>query len=211
MDNSKASIVPDNTTGSDSDVSLSVTLQDIAQAKQFFNHAKQKLLNVNHWHEWSGKGSAVFQLTDEYGHNVERAVRLGDHFKIDIPLFGNISGNGYDWVQVEAVEENYNDNKDEVALRVRPTDDPTNAKNDVAHFFSDEASSTFSIIRVDNTVTASVQGRNERPNTGTGNVADKIRNTIVAAGAMIGLNKPQWKSLVKGLMSEVKSNQAMQR
>jgi hypothetical protein len=29
---------------------------------------------------------------------------------------------------------------------------------------------------------------------------DKVRNAIVALGAMIGLSSPQWQSLVKGLL-----------
>ena len=201
MDNSISSIVPDNTSGIDSDNSFSVTLADDTAAKNLFLQAKQKLLNVNRWHEWSGKGSAVFQLTDEKGNAVDRNVQLGDHFKINIPLLGNIGGEGYDWVQVEAIDNHSEKNREAIAIRVRPANDPSNTKEEITHFFSDEASSTFSVIRTDNAVTASVQGRNEKPNTDAGNVMDKIRNTIVATGAMMGLNKPQWKSLARGLLS----------
>jgi len=126
---------------------------------------------------------------------------LGDHFKINIPLLGNIGGEGYDWVQVEAIDNHSEKNREAIAIRVRPANDPSNTKEEITHFFSDEASSTFSVIRTDNAVTASVQGRNEKPNTDAGNVMDKIRNTIVATGAMMGLNKPQWKSLARGLLS----------
>jgi hypothetical protein len=47
-----------------------------------------------------------------------------------------------------------------------------------------------------------VYGRNEKPNLNTKAVIDKLRNAIVGVTAIAGLNKPQWKSLVMGLLSE---------
>lgn len=194
-------ITPGNETGASSNTSHEVILTCEQEAMLLFEKAKERLLNVNQWHELGGKGTAAFQLTDEKGDEVYRSVQLGDHFKIDIPGPGSVKGKGYDWVQVEAISHTKTDDKEAIAVRVRPADNPGNDSDDVAHFFAEEASSTFSVTRIGNKVIATVEGRNEKPNTQTGSIADKLRNTIVAAGAIIGLNKPQWNSLVKGLLS----------
>jgi hypothetical protein len=195
-------IVPPNETGNDSNNEYSIQKNDASTARQLFQIAKQRLLNVNEWHQLTGLATAAFRLTDEKGNKVHRSAQLGDHLKIDIPGPGTVTGEGNDWVQIEAIEENATDDKEIIAIRVRPTSNPQNNKEDVAHFFSEEASSTFSVIRQANTVTAAVHGRNEKPNVETENIIDKVRNVIVAATAIAGMNKPQWKNLVKGLLSE---------
>jgi hypothetical protein len=195
-------IVPDNETGASSDNEHSVQKQDEGSAKQLFELAKGRLLDVNNWHSLSGGASATFQLTDEKGNAVHRPAQLGDHFKIDIPGPGTITGKGSDWVQVEAIEQHSDENEDIVAIRVRPVTNPQNTKEDVAHFFTDDASSTFSVRRKGNIIVAAVQGRNEKPNISAENLIDKLRNAVIGATAIAGMNKPQWKSLVKGLLSE---------
>lgn len=196
------SITPDKDSGASSDTSYEVVTSDSTSAQTLFQSAKQKLLDVNNWHKYAGNGSAVFQLTDENGNKVFRPVQLGDHFKIDIPGPGNSTGEGNDWVQVEAIEHTSDNDIEVLAMRVRPTDNPHTTKKDVAHFFTDEASSTFSVTMQGNKIVAAVNGRNEKPNTKADRLIDKVRNVIIAAGAIAGLNKPQWKSLVKGLLEE---------
>ena len=197
-------LVPENESGASSDTEHTVTFSSEEEAKRMFSVAKQRLLMVSDWQSISGKGSAVFTLTDELGSEVVRPAQLGDHFRIEIPAPGNITGKGYDWVQVEAIEDKSSDieGTDIISIRVRPVDNPTEPREDVAHFFSNEASSTFTVRRDRNIVSASVHGRNEKPNTEPSNIIDKVRNTVVAAGAMIGLNKPQWKGLVEGLLED---------
>jgi hypothetical protein len=198
----KPAIVPHNETGASSDVHHSVQKGDEATARHLFQLAKRRLLNVNNWHHLSGAGTASFQLTDEYGNLTDQPARLGCHFKIDIPGPGNITGDGRDWVQVEAIEETSNDDEEVIAMRVRPTDNPNSTKKDTAHFFTSEASSTFFVRRKGNTVVASVNGRNEKPNVDAHNVVDKLRNAVIGLTAMAGMNKPQWSSLLKGLLAE---------
>ncbi len=197
-------LVPENETGASSHTEHSITKPSEAEAKKLYNIAKQRLLFVSHWHELCGAGSAHFTLTDELGNEIERPARLGDHFKIDIHAPGNSIGEGSDWVQVEAIEDKNSEMEDTeiISIRVRPVDNPKEpTREDIAHFFSNEASSTFTIRRDKTTIIASVHGRNEKPNTESG-LIDKIRNTVIAAGAMLGFNKPQWKSLVEGLLAD---------
>jgi hypothetical protein len=195
-------IVPANETGAGSNIEHSVQKENERSAKRLFQLAKQRLLDVNNWHQLGGTASAIFSLTDEKGNEVHRPALLGDHFKIDIPGPGSLTGDGHDWVQVEAIEAQENNGEDIISIRVRPTSNPQNNNQDVAHFFTGEASSTFSVLRKGNIVIAGVYGRNEKPHLNTKAVIDKLRNAIVGVTAIAGLNKPQWKSLVMGLLSE---------
>lgn len=195
-------LVPEHETGASSHTEHVVTKSSTKEAKLLFNTAKQRLMTVSRWHEWCGDAGAVFTLTDEFGNEVIRPVQLGDHFRIAIPGPANKSGEGYDWVQVEAIEDKTSDIEDTeiFSLRVRPASNPREpGKEDVAHFFTGEASSTFTIRRDQHELIASVDGRNEKPNIEASGMVDKIRNAAVAIGAIAGLNKPQWKCLVEGL------------
>jgi protein involved in polysaccharide export with SLBB domain len=195
-------IVPDNETGAGSDIEHSVQKENERSARQLFQLAKQRLMDVNHWHQLSGPASATFTLTDAAGNEVDRPVQSGDHLKIDIPGPGSLTGEGYDWVQVEAVEAEEKSGQDFLSIRVRPTPNPQNNNEDVAHFFTGDASSTFSVLRKGNMVIAGVYGRNEKPNLNAKTMVDKLRNAVVGVTAIAGLNKPQWKSLVLGLLHE---------
>lgn len=194
--NSSSLPVPENSTGAETNTEESIELENADAARKIFMIAKERLLSVNQWHKLAGKASADFQLTDSKGNEVDRAARIGDHFKIDLPAPGSKTGEGHDWVKIEAMEENEN----MVMIRVRPATNPCNEMEDVAHFFSSEASSSFMVRREDNKIIAGVYGRNEKPNTDTETVTDKIRNAAVAVGAISGFAKLQWKSLVKGIV-----------
>ena len=189
-------LVPDQRTGAESNTEERVQLTSEQEASEFFIKAAERLRDVNHWHQVAGKATADFELTDRAGNPVQRNVQEGDHFKIDIPGPGPVTGDGYDWVQVEKIEQQ----QDELTIRVRPATNPNNSRQDVAHFFSDEATSCFMVKRAGNEVVAAVLGRNEKPNTAAEKVVDKARNTAIAGGAITGFAKLQWKSLVKGLL-----------
>ena len=88
-------------------------------------------------------------------------------------------------------------------MRVRPSVNPTNASDEVAHFFSDKSTSNFVILREKKAVTAAVVGRNEVANTAAGDsFLDRLRTARVGTGAAGGFRHPQWKSLVKGLLGK---------
>lgn len=193
-------IIPEHATGAKSDNEAIIELPETEKAKQFFVIVKQRLLHVNNWHQLAGKATADFILTDAHGHEVNRPVQEGDHFKIDIPGPGPATGDGYDWVQVEKIEEINTPDIESVAIRVRPATNPNNERADIAHFFTDEATSSFIVKREGNTVSAHVHGRNEKPNVIAETVSDKARNTAIATGAVTGFSKLQWMSLVKGLI-----------
>lgn len=191
-------IIPEQNEGIETNTESEIELNNEDEARSFFELAKERLFSVNNWHHYAGTGTADFQLTDEKGNPVDRLPQKGDHFKIDIPGPGTITGEGNDWVQIEEITEDENC----IGIRVRPATNPTNERKDVAHFFDETATSSFIVKREKNKVIAGVYGRNEKPNTNTETVVDKIRNATIATGAISGFSKLQWKNLVNGLVKD---------
>jgi hypothetical protein len=192
--------IPVQKKGSSSDTFHTVELHDEKQAIERYELAKNRLLDVNEWEKLAGTGSADFTLTNDKGDPVSRPVQVNDYFRIDIPGPGTITGEGYDWVHVEAIEEKEEQGEVCVYLKVRPASNPLNADNSVAHFFDDAATSTFVVCRDGNAVIASVHGRNEKPNTQADNLIDKARNAVTALTATAAFSKIQWKKLLEGLV-----------
>lgn len=193
--------VPHQKTGSEMNVVEKIVLGSEAEAIHFFKIVRERLLDVNRWAEIAGKGMSAFFLTDSSGNLVERKATGGDHIKIDIPGPGTQTGGGYDWVEIEEIKEELIDGAEVLNMRVRPSPNPLKDGDDTAHFLTDEATSTFQVKRIGSTIYAEEHGRNEVPNTDTGNTIDNIRNTFVGWGAKIGFSYPQWKALMKGLLN----------
>lgn len=195
--------VPANYSGIKTNTEFSISLPTADATEQKYRLARARLLQVNHWHDLCGPLSANFQLTDEYGMPVDHEAQPGDHIRIDLPAPGSGTGSGYDWVVIEKIEDRCTPSGQScyIAMRVRPSENPQQPGKKIAHFYNEDATSSFVVERVGTRIRASVYGRNEKPNTQPAGVMDKLRNLVVAVGAMLGLHKPQWKSLVKGLLS----------
>lgn len=196
-------ITPENEKGKKNDLEYSITEDTIEDAEELFLLGKERMLSVNHWHEYAGALSGVFTLTDSHGKELRRKAHKGDYLKIQLPGPGENAGKGYDWVHIEAIQ--YDDfpdtNSETIAMIARPVAAPIGNDHNTAHFFSDDATSTFSIQRKGKKVIATYHGRNEVANTETDNLLDKARNALMALGAMLGLSELQWKSLVKGFLT----------
>lgn len=192
--------IPEQKEGGQTDTDASIQLNTPEQAKQFFNLACSRLLDVNNWQKVCGSDATHFALINAEGKSVDRDAAEGDYFRIDIPGPGNRAGEGYDWVRVEEVKFHTGDEEEMCCIRVRPTEAPVNKDHDVAHFFKDKATSTFMVTRTGNTVTAGVHGRNEKPNTDTHRLTDNVRNALVGTASRLGFSLPQWKMLVEGLV-----------
>jgi hypothetical protein len=192
--------IPYQEHGNQMDIVEKVAFKNSEQACEFYEVAKDRLVDVNHWAKISDLPSATFRLCDSTGAEVQRHVKLGDYFKINIPAPGNSTGDGFDWVKVELIHEEQVNGSDVLSIRVRPAPNPNTPEQQVAHFFSDRSTSTFQIKRIDKEVLAEVHGRNEEPNTDTGHLLDNARNSVVGLGATLGMAVPQWKGLVAGLV-----------
>jgi len=197
-------IIPDQQTGKAIDAENSVELNNVEEAKTFFNVVKRRLQDINNWHELAGNLSADFQLVDRNGVEVQRSAQKGDYFKIDIPGPGSVSGNGYDWVQIEEVESTSTPDVESFGFRVRPTQNPQKNNGDIAHFYSSESTSSFTVTREKNKVTAAIYDRNAKPNKEADSITDKVRDAVVGTAGTIAFSKIQWKSLTDGLLSREK-------
>lgn len=194
-------LIPAQEKGVIIDSEASVECYNANEARAFFNTVKQRLLAVNNWHHVAGEAGAKFTLIDEAGNEVNRDVKKGDYFKIDIPGPGSSAGDGYDWVQVEELNHVSNEIVDSIGLRVRPSSNPMSNDNSIAHFYSHESTSTFIVTREDNKITATIYDRNTKPNTDTETIIDKVRHVAAGIGAIFGGSKLQWTGLAKGLVS----------
>ena len=200
----ETSIIPVNTEGKPNDLEHAVSFPTRERAVACFKLACGHLLRPDEWHRLCGALSADFALVGPDGVVLQRRAKLNDYLRIGIPGPGTRAGEGYDWVKVEAMEDSLDAATDEecFGMRVRPCADPQKEDNDTAHFFKRESTSTFIICRKGNTVTVSYHGRNETPNTNTAKVVDNIRNSIIAAGAMVGLSEAQWSALIKAFLEK---------
>lgn len=196
--------VPPQYTGKQFDLDAKAVLSNEESARSFFELAKRRLLDINHWHEVAEIPVSTFVLTDAYGGEAVKSRPVeGDKIRIDIPGPGPSVGDGYDWVVVEDITEVL----DEMcSLTLRPTDNPLKVSEETAHFFKDTATSTLVVERKGREVTARYHGRNEVTNTDTDSVVDNTRNAAVGLGAKLGLSYPQWKSLVTGLVKQTYQN-----
>lgn len=198
----KNEVIPHQETGIPIDTEKSIEWDTEEEAIHFFQTARMRLLNVNNWHHLAGALTADFSLRDSAGNPVNRPAMKGDHFKIDIPGPGSKSGEGYDWIQIIDFQEKKEPGFESLAFTVRPSDNPENQTEHVSHFFSPESSSTFSVFRNKNKVTAGIYDRNTKPNTDGDTVIDKIRNTLVGAFGVSGGAKIQWESLASALIKK---------
>ena len=194
--------IPQQRKGDSSDIQQHVETSTRRQAHSTFVEASRRLLTINEWETLSGPLSASFQLSDNTGAKLDRVAQPGDYIRINIPGPGTATGEGYDWVQIETIEDKPDPaGEDELfMMRVRPVASPLNKEDDVAHFFGDSATSTFMIERHDLRVTASVHGRNEVPNKEVERPADKVRNTVIANVATSGMAAHQWSTLAQGIL-----------
>lgn len=201
MDNIQPA-VPEQKKGAHSDTRYFVRARTEQVARKLFQNARLNLLNVNSWHTLIGNNT-TFQLINEKGEEINGLAETGNYFRITIPVIpGSKAGKGSEWVQVEKIEEGKMKYHEFVAMRVRPCAPPFDNKKETAHFFSDDATSTFSVVRNGARIVVAVSGRNEKANTDTSDLLGWIRNLVVAMGAMLGLNKPLWRSLAKGIIKK---------
>lgn len=197
-------MIPENSKGKATYVEQSLSLDNVDEARAVFKIACGRMYDVNSWHKLAGFGSAAFYVKDTHGITVERPVQLNDYLQIDIPGPGPAAGDGYDWVQVEALENKADNNleQESCGMRVRSCKNPNKASDDTAHFLTNDATSTFIIHRRQNIVASYHYGRNEIINTGTEKTIDTIRNAITGTAALAGVSELQWQKIIKSFLEQ---------
>jgi hypothetical protein len=193
-------IVPSQEEGKAITAESVITFPDDRKAAIFFETVKERLGQVNRWHEIAGGLSARFQLMDENGKEASRPPRTGDYFRIDIPGPGSVTGEGYDWVRVEETISQVLPNSERYGFRVRPARNPANDEENIAHFFSAASTSTFIVYREGEKIIAAVFDRNIQPNKDADKMIGKIRDLMTGSAGMLIFSKLQWKNLTEGLL-----------
>lgn len=157
-----------------------------AEAAQVFAILKAKLLSVAEWNAHSLLSS--FNLFDENGQTLATGELAVGAF-MQISLKGTVK---YDWVRVIDIYEAAG----EFIITVKPTFDPTADEVDnqvVSHFFTDESTNNFCLLRRADTVALYVIGLNEKMNVSeTKNALEAVRNAAVNAGSYLGVQTGEW-------------------
>ena len=199
---SSPEFVPENFEGKPLDIEHSITAADLHEAINTYKRTCARLQNPGVWQQLAGSVGAGFELFSNTNKPAKRLMKKGDFLRIDIPGPGSAVGGGYDWVEVESFEESVApDAEESFGITLRSSKNPAKPLDGTAHFFKEDASSSFIIKRNGLTVTACYYGRNELPNTNTSSMVDKLRNSLVATGAIAGLSNLQWHALTKGLLA----------
>ncbi len=190
-------MIPPQHEGTALEARSSQEFQDSDTAKMAYLKARQRLLDVNHWSRYIDGITAVFQLMNQNNEPVEGIAEKGLLIRVDIPGPGTSTGDGYDWVIIDDLEEGSTAELDYLAFRVKPTENPSKEDAQTAHFFSAGSSGTFVLCRENKNVTCTVYDRNLKANTAlTGNLSDIVRNTFVGTAAARGMSGIQWQKLV---------------
>lgn len=193
-------IIPEQFKGQALEVEASRVSDTETAAQSLYELAKKKLFSVNDWHKIVAGLTARFQIVDQDGNEVSRKVNKGDYLRINIPGPGNKEGDGYDWVVVEELKEINKEDFQSAGFRVRPTENPFGKKNETAHFYSNETTSSFIITREKVKVISRIVDRNMKPNTESESVVDKVRDVMVGVSGIAGFSKVQWQGLADGLL-----------
>lgn len=167
------------------------------EAVKQFNRSVEKLFDVNRWSDLPGITS-TFILYTRYGKE-KRAIEpeVGDYLKILLP--GPTPEN---WVIVTDIKKQ----KEIAEFTVSPSKDPTekeSEKNEIEHFFIDEATSTFRVELKEKVIRACELGRDEGINNEENAKNRELINTILAEGGWATFQKMQWKKLTDYLVHQI--------
>lgn len=168
-------------------------------AEKEFRGSVEKLFNVSVWSKLPGVTSS-FQLYDSHGKEKQAdKPQLNDFIKIILP--GPVPEN---WVIVTDIKEEEN----MAEFTVSPSKDPTEKGEDqeeIAHFFIDDATSTFKVELKDRIIYAWEIGKNEGINNQKEKEAGKRKfiNTLIAEGGWAGFQAFQWQKLTDYLVHKI--------
>ena len=120
-------MVPENKDGKAVDIEYSITEENLQDAITMFRLAYSRVIYPAIWKSLAGVGTASFSIWMADSTEVQRHLQVDDFLKIDIPGPGPSAGEGYDWVRVEALQENILPHTDEsFVMRLRACANPEN-------------------------------------------------------------------------------------
>jgi hypothetical protein len=173
------------------------TFDDEREAAKVFSILKTQLFDVNEWNSHAMLSS--FELFNENGRALQ-TQKLADGVFMRISLKGAMK---YDWVRIIDIYDEAN----EFIITVKPTFDPTDEKADksvVSHFFTDESTNNFCLVRRTYMVTLCVIGLNEKMNSEeTSGALETARNAAVNLGSYLGVQRGEWEKFCHHFIDDV--------
>jgi len=175
-------------------VESSVITLSLEHASELFNKATHRLLNIKKWHTLPCSLLTALKLTDDKGFEVvDRQVRENDYFVV------NSEDGKEEWVKVEKIflQRDPAGPREVVTVRARPSSDPFNNDGESAR-----PSNTFKITRNGCNITAAVYGQNDEEDQARSFPNDnEVARPDSTVGAIPGVARVQWRSLVNGILS----------
>lgn len=173
------------------------TFSDEAETARVFGKLKTKLSDIDEWNAHAMLSS--FKIFDESGQpSATKKIAAGAF--LQIALTGAMK---YDWVRVTDIHEA----TDEFIITVRPTFDPTDEKRHqavVSHFFTDESTNNFCLLKRGSRVGLYVIGLNEKMNSAdTEGTLETVRNAAVNLGSYLGLQRGEWEKFCHHFLEDV--------
>ena len=196
-------LVPEQEEGTTILARHSRSMNTAEEARRVFERAKDRLSDIKNWSSLSGAVGANFIPMDDKGQQVtDGTARPGLLIGVDIPGPGMASGDGYDWVNVEEVEEVFAPDAAGFGIRVRPAAAPGSKESQPAHFYDANSTSTFLVCHFGTAVNAMIIDRNTQVNTDVALLKDRIRNLVVGTGAIALFSKIQWQHMCEALLRQ---------
>ncbi len=193
-------LIPKHVEGKKLDLVKKIQYKSTEESEKRFIEFKNKLRNVNNWYLICKKNGAEFLLHSNTCETKDVQFIENSYLRINIPGPGSNVGDGYDWVIIDSIIEYESEGLQFFGFMVRASENPCKSNTDVAHFFNSNATSSFILYRNNLEIILSYHGRNELPNINSNNnFLDKIRNSMISIGSMLGLSKNQWKLLLNGI------------
>jgi len=192
-------LIPINKKGSQNDVSAFLNCDTEMEAFDHFKKLSYNLLKINDWSVNARKNPAEFFI---YNKDKSQSARENDLVKIKIPAPTNKQGNGFDWVIVRKIQLIEDTHYNAIMLQMKPHSCPENLNGRTAHFYKDDATTTFILSKNENIIQLSIHGRNEIPNTKNVGFIDACRNFFVANGGIFGGSKLQWKDFADDFIKQ---------
>jgi len=174
-------------------VQSSIIALSLEHASELFSKAANRLLNISEWHTLPCSLLRALKLTDDSGLEVvDRQVREKDYFVV------NPESREREWVKVEKVylQRDPSGSREVVTLRARPSAQPFSNDGELAR-----PSNTFKVTRDGLNVTVSVYGQNEEHELRRSSNDTEHARPDPTVGAIPGIARVQWRSLVNGILS----------
>ncbi len=190
---------PVNKKGSENNAMSFLICQSETEAFERFKKLSQNLLKIDSWNVNAGKNPTEFFVYKDGKENQDLSllVKENDLVKIKIPAPKNKLGNGFDWVIVHKIQSIESVDMKAFLLQMKPHSCPENSNGNTAHFYTEDASSTFILAKKNKTIQFSIHGRNEIPNTKNVGFLNSCRNLFVGGGGIFGGSKLQWQDFTE--------------